>query len=80
MQQPQYVDPRTGRALLPWVRLHGARGYLDVARLLHEYGDVKLTVNFVPSLVTQLESVANGHASNHDERLPIAERDGWNEA
>ncbi|HWE26934.1 MAG TPA: glycoside hydrolase, partial [Polyangia bacterium] len=51
MHQPQYVDPRSGRAMLPWVRLHGARGYLDVAHLLHEYGDVKLTVNFVPSLV-----------------------------
>ena len=31
MHQPQYVDPRSGRAMLPWVRLHGARGYLDVA-------------------------------------------------
>ena len=35
MHQPQYVDPRSGRAMLPWVRLHGARGYLDVASLLH---------------------------------------------
>ena len=51
MHQPQYVDPRTGRAELPWVRLHGARAYLDVARLLEEYPHVKLTVNFVPSLM-----------------------------
>ncbi|HEY2749026.1 MAG TPA: glycoside hydrolase family 57 protein [Polyangia bacterium] len=80
MHQPQYVDPRSGRAMLPWVRLHGARGYLDVATLLHEYGDVKLTVNFVPSLVSQLESVANGDASNSDEWLRIAELDAWNDA
>jgi len=75
MHQPEYVDPRTGRALLPWVRLHGARGYLDVARLLHEYGDVRLTVNFVPSLIRQLESVATGHT---DEWLRIAELETWN--
>ena len=60
MHQPEYVDPRTGRAELPWVRLHGARAYLDVARLLEEYGAVHLTVNFVPSLVAQLEQVVNG--------------------
>jgi alpha-amylase/alpha-mannosidase (GH57 family) len=64
MHQPQYVDPRTGRAMLPWVRLHGARGYLDVAHLLHEYPEMRMTVNFVPSLVTQLQSVADGGASN----------------
>jgi alpha-amylase/alpha-mannosidase (GH57 family) len=77
MHQPQYVDPRTGRALLPWVRLHGARGYLDVARLLHEFGEVRLTVNFVPSLVQQLEEVVGGAT---DEWLRIAELDGWNES
>jgi alpha-amylase/alpha-mannosidase (GH57 family) len=77
MHQPQYVDPRTGRAMLPWVRLHGARGYLDVASLLHEFGDVKLTVNFVPSLVRQLEDVVGGAV---DEWLRIAELDTWNDA
>ncbi|MDB4971583.1 MAG: glycoside hydrolase family 57 [Myxococcales bacterium] len=77
MHQPQYVDPRNGRAMLPWVRLHGARGYLDVARLLHEYGNIKLTVNFVPSLVQQLEDVVAGAV---DEWLRIAQLDGWNDA
>lgn len=77
MHQPQYVDPRTGRAMLPWVRLHGARGYLDVASLLHEYGEVRLTVNFVPSLVQQLEQVVDGAV---DEWLRIAELDTWNDA
>jgi alpha-amylase/alpha-mannosidase (GH57 family) len=75
MHQPQYVDPRNGRAMLPWVRLHGARGYLDVARLLSEFGNIKLTVNFVPSLVQQLEEVVGGAV---DEWLRIAELDGWN--
>lgn len=77
MHQPQYVDPRAGRAMLPWVRLHGARGYLDVAELLWEFGEVKLTVNFVPSLVQQLESVAGGAT---DEWLRVAELDDWSDA
>jgi alpha-amylase/alpha-mannosidase (GH57 family) len=79
MHQPEYVDPRTGRATLPWVRLHGARGYLDVARLLEEYGEMRLTVNFVPSLVKQLEAVAAGVPGTEDEWLRIALLDGWND-
>jgi alpha-amylase/alpha-mannosidase (GH57 family) len=79
MHQPQYVDPRTGRALLPWVRLHGTRGYLDVARLLDEYDKIRLTVNFVPSLVQQLQDVAVGAPGHEDEWLRIAELESWNE-
>jgi alpha-amylase/alpha-mannosidase (GH57 family) len=60
MHQPQYRDPVSGRALLPWVRLHAVRGYLDVARLLDEHPRVRLTVNFVPSLIEQLEAVVRG--------------------
>ena len=30
--QPDYRDPATGRALLPWVRLHATKDYLDMAR------------------------------------------------
>jgi len=62
--------------MLPWVRLHGARGYLDVAWLLSEYGNVKLTVNFVPSLVQQLQEVVDGAV---DEWLRVAELDAWND-
>jgi alpha-amylase/alpha-mannosidase (GH57 family) len=77
MHQPQYVDPRSGRAMLPWVRLHGARGYLDVASLLDEYPAMRLTVNFVPSLVQQLQEVVDGAV---DEWLSLAELDAWNDA
>jgi alpha-amylase/alpha-mannosidase (GH57 family) len=79
MHQPEYTDPRTGRATLPWVRLHGARGYLDVARLLEEYGGMRLTVNFVPSLVKQLQAVVDAVPGTEDEWLRIALLDGWND-
>ena len=60
MHQPSYVDPRTGRAELPWVRLHAASAYLDVATALDDEPGMHLTVNFVPSLVAQLEGLVSG--------------------
>jgi alpha-amylase/alpha-mannosidase (GH57 family) len=71
MHQPLYVDPERGQALMPWTRLHGARGYLDVARLLDEYGAVAMTINMVPSLVEQLEAVVGGA---RDTWLDVASR------
>ncbi len=74
MHQPLYVDPQTGQATLPWVRLHGARGYLDVAKLLWQHPSIALNINFVPSLVDQLEAVAAGAS---DRYLDLVRRDSW---
>jgi alpha-amylase/alpha-mannosidase (GH57 family) len=74
MHQPLYVDPSTGRAEMPWVRLHATRGYLDVATLLEQHPSVSLTVNFVPSLVEQLERCAAGAG---DRYLEIARQPAW---
>lgn len=60
MHQPLYVDPATGVALLPWVRLHGARAYHDIATLLDQAPHLRLTINVVPSLIEQLQAVAAG--------------------
>src|SRR5262249_33913345 len=60
MRQPLYVDPRSGVAQLPWVRLHAVRGYADLAAKLEEFGDVRMNINFVPSLMDQLAAVAAG--------------------
>ncbi|TMQ67523.1 MAG: glycoside hydrolase, partial [Candidatus Eisenbacteria bacterium] len=51
--QPDYRDPRTGRARLPWVRLHATKDYLDMVRRLEPFPTVQATFNFVPSLVDQ---------------------------
>jgi alpha-amylase/alpha-mannosidase (GH57 family) len=74
MHQPLYVDPETGRAAMPWVRLHGARSYLDVAWLLEQFPRVSLTVNFVPSLVQQLEAVVAGAPDAYEE---LARQPSW---
>ena len=55
--QPDYRSPRDGRALLPWVRLHALKDYLDMARRLESHPTVRATFNFVPSLLDQLEAL-----------------------
>lgn len=60
MHQPRYADPVTGRIIVPWVRLHACSGYLDMARMFERHPDVRATVNFVPSLVEQIEEMLAG--------------------
>jgi alpha-amylase/alpha-mannosidase (GH57 family) len=56
--QPDYRQPGTGRARLPWVRLHAAKDYLDMARRVESFPGLRITFNFVPVLADQLEDAA----------------------
>lgn len=60
--QPYYKDLLTGDYLLPWVRLHGAKDYLDMVEILDNYPAIKQTFNMVPSLLEQLDDYARGQA------------------
>jgi alpha-amylase/alpha-mannosidase (GH57 family) len=60
--QPHYRDLITGVHLMPWVRLHAVKDYLDMALILEEFPAMRLTINLVPSLVQQLEQFATGEA------------------
>ncbi|WP_373047666.1 glycoside hydrolase [Vulgatibacter sp.] len=62
MHQPPYRDPESGAYILPWVRLHATRAYLDMAAIHERFPGVRSTVNFVPSLLAQLEDYAAGTA------------------
>ncbi len=62
MHQPYYTDPVTGSASMPWVRLHAAKAYFDMAYLLDRFPSVSATFNFTPSLLLQLEEVSAGTA------------------
>lgn len=79
MHQPKYTHPETGRPVLPWVRLHAASGYLDMARALERRPGVRVTVNFVPSLVEQLEALAAGEKDDL-ERIAEKPADALDEA
>jgi alpha-amylase/alpha-mannosidase (GH57 family) len=64
MHQPLYRDPETGDFLLPWVRLHATRAYLDMAYMLERHPAIRCTVNFTPVLLEQLAAMASGQAKD----------------
>jgi alpha-amylase/alpha-mannosidase (GH57 family) len=55
-----YQDPETGLYERPWVRLHAAKDYVDMASTLEEYPAVHVTFNITPSLIEQLDSIGEG--------------------
>jgi alpha-amylase/alpha-mannosidase (GH57 family) len=60
-QPVYYKDPAQGDAYVrPWVRVHAAKDYLDMAAMLEQYPDVHVTFNLTPSLIRQLDDFANG--------------------
>lgn len=78
MHQPDYIDPETGEPVMPWVRLHATRGYLDVPVLAAERG-ARWTLNVVPSLLDQLEGYVAG-GTDEWERLSRQEAETLSEA
>ncbi len=82
MHQPYYTDPVSGLASMPWVRLHATKAYFDMAWLLERFPSVRMTFNFTPSLLVQLQEFAGGatrdvfldHARRPAAELTEAER------
>jgi len=64
MHQPYYRDPTSGKYILPWVRLHGLKGYTDMLEAVRRFGSVQVTFNFVPCLVKQLCDLTSGEESD----------------
>jgi alpha-amylase/alpha-mannosidase (GH57 family) len=60
MHQPYYKNLITNESLLPWVRLHGVKDYLDMVQMLEDFPKMKLTFNVVPSLFEQIEDYNAG--------------------
>ena len=59
--QPVYFkDPDTGVYAKPWVRVHAAKDYVDMAAILEQYPDIHATFNLTPSLIRQLDDLAAG--------------------
>ena len=73
MHQPLYREPATGTYVLPWVRLHATRAYNDMAWILERHPKVRVTVNFTPVLLDQIEDYASGRA--RDALLDLSARD-----
>jgi alpha-amylase/alpha-mannosidase (GH57 family) len=60
MHQPYYVDPATQTATMPWVRLHGVKGYLDMISVLDDFPTVRVNFNLTPVLVLQIKELIDG--------------------
>ena len=78
MHQPYYVNPLTKKAMMPWVRLHAAKGYLDMIDLVTAAPDVRVNFNFTPVLVKQILELVSGEVEDTWETLsrkPAAQLD-----
>lgn len=64
MHQPCYVNPLTKTAMMPWVRLHAVKGYLDMIDLARRYPQARLNFNFTPVLVEQLLDLGEGRITD----------------
>jgi alpha-amylase/alpha-mannosidase (GH57 family) len=76
MHQPYYVNPLTKKAMMPWVRLHAAKGYLDMIDLVTAQPDIRVNFNFTPVLVRQILELVNHEVEDTWETLsrkPAAE-------
>jgi alpha-amylase/alpha-mannosidase (GH57 family) len=69
MHQPYYRDDRSGRFMLPWARLRGSKDYGRMTRLAMRHPDLRITINFVPSLFEQLHDYAEGNGDDPHREL-----------
>jgi alpha-amylase/alpha-mannosidase (GH57 family) len=78
MHQPYYVNPASNTAVMPWVRLHAVKGYLDMVSLIEEFPGLRVSFNLTPVLLLQIEQLAGNRV--HDlwmgwSRKPAADLD-----
>ena len=60
MHQPYYVNPTSKVAMMPWVRLHAVKGYLDMVSVLADFPEVRVNFNLTPVLMLQIEELVQG--------------------
>ena len=75
MHQPNYQEPDSNRMVMPWVRLHAVKDYLDMALMAAEREGVKVTFNLVPALLDQIELYQSGATDRHLELSRISAED-----
>lgn len=71
MHQPDYRAPGSDNMLMPWVRLHAIKDYLDMPLRATRYARIRTTFNLVPSLIDQLQGYLKGAIDPHLELSAI---------
>lgn len=64
MHQPVYKSDTNGIYLMPWVRLHAVKDYLDMLLIVDKYPNLRLNFNLVPMLVSSIYDY--GFNDEHD--------------
>jgi alpha-amylase/alpha-mannosidase (GH57 family) len=70
--QPKYPkEPGTNIYTMPWVRLHAAKDYVDMAAIVEQYPGLRLTFNLTPVLLEQVLDYGKGAS---DRALVVAQK------
>ena len=75
MHQPVYQLTANGDYLMPWVRLHAVKDYLDMAMWVKKFDKLKLNFNFVPVLIDSIIEYGEKDAHDIHSRLTITPAD-----
>ncbi len=73
--QPLYPKDFDGVVSRPWVRLHAAKDYLDMATLVGEFPELNVTFNLTPTLLLQLEDITEGAVDSYWQHTVIPAED-----
>lgn len=65
MHQPVYQLTPQGDYIMPWVRLHAVKDYLDMMLWVEKFDNLKLNFNYVPVLLDSLIDYSNGAHDIH---------------
>ena len=73
MHQPVYQLTHTGDFLMPWVRLHAVKDYLDMALFVENFEKLKLNFNLVPVLLDSLIDYGENEIHDIHSRLTVTD-------
>ncbi len=73
MHQPVYQLTPDGDFLMPWVRLHAVKDYLDMVQILDKFKKLKLNFNLVPILLDSLIDYGEKGMQDLHSRLTVSD-------
>lgn len=73
MHQPVYQLTPAGDYLMPWVRLHAVKDYLDMVLILEKFPKIKLNFNLVPVLLDSLIDYGENDLHDIHSRLTVTD-------
>ena len=71
MHQPVYQLNAESDYLMPWVRLHGVKDYLDMLLIMNDFEKLRLNFNLVPVLLDSLLDYGEKNYHDINSRLTV---------